>query len=78
MKDENTANKDWIESAWADFLSYLDLEKWDLCRATIDAVGDSGFELDALKMFQKLNAKIAEDDEKPYDPDDYKPEYPRE
>lgn len=77
MKDEDQANTEWIESAWSDYLSFLDLEKFDNCRALIDAVRENGFETDAIKMFQMMNAKIAEEDETPYDADNYRPEYPR-
>jgi len=84
MKDEDTANKEWIESAWTDFLSFLDLEKFSQCRALIEATGENGFEDDARKMHQKLNAKIAEVNDRDdvsqgeYDPDNYRPQYPHE
>lgn len=58
--DENTANKNWLESAWEDFHSFLVEKDWDNARAVMDSVGENGFENDALKMHKLVNSSMDE------------------
>lgn len=76
--DESQANEIWIEGKWEDFDYALSQRNWNLAGQLMQETGDNGFENDALRMHQAINRAKNEDDEKPYNPDDYRPEYPHE
>lgn len=46
----NKQNTQYIESAWTDFLQFLEEKKFDQCRVIQDAVEELGFKTDALRM----------------------------
>lgn len=76
--DENTFNKDWLESAWEDFHSFLGEKDFKNARALMDSVGENGFENDALKMHKMINSAIDETPEPMDERDLADRDYPRE
>lgn len=67
-----------LEDAQSDFDTFLSQEKNDDCRAIIDSLGEQGFEHEAMLLHQTLNRHFAGEDVTPYNPDNYRPEYPKE
>lgn len=52
-------NTVYAEDRWTDFMQFFEEGKFSECRAIQDAMGEAGFENDALRMHKMLNTKQA-------------------
>lgn len=58
----NTRNQEWLEAKWEDADHHLSQKNWAGALAIKDEMGNAGFELDAVNLFNAINSAKDEDD----------------